>query len=136
MGVTIEQYRATIGTFSRGFVLISVYLFKPSLMSGIFSYLFLKFYRDAKPLTKCNIQRLNELLINICTLCIALNVLLRLYGDIELDPGPVSTESLSVLNSSSFTIHDSSDILHTKLNLSLVHLNIRSLLPKFRPLVG
>ena len=80
----------------------------------------------------CNIQRLNELLINTCTLCIALNVLLILCGDIELNPGPVSVESLSDINSSMprFTIHDSSDILHTKLNLSLVHLNLRSLLPK------
>ena len=81
-------------------------------------------------MTKCNIQRLNELLINTCTLCIALNVLLILCGDIELNPGPVSAVSLSDLNSSSFTIHDSNDILHTKLNLSLVHLNIRSLLLK------
>ena len=58
------------------------------------------------------------------------NVLLILCGDIELIPGPVSVESLSDLNSSSFTIHNSSDILHTKLNISLVHLNIRSFLPK------
>ena len=81
-------------------------------------------------MTKGNIQNLNELLISTCTLCIAFNVLLLLSGDIELNPGPVSVESLSDVSSSSFTLHNCSDILHSKLNLSFVHLNVRSLLPK------
>ena len=81
-------------------------------------------------MTKGNIQKLNDLLINICTLCIVFNVLFLLSGDIELNPGPVSVEALSDASSSNYTLHNCSDILNSKLNLSLVHLNIRSLLPK------
>ena len=104
MNITISEYRARIGRFNN---------------------------RSSK-MTTVNVIDLSYVILTLTIIIIASFVLLSLFlcGDLELNPGPLSTDSTISSNDS---ISNESDSIFTKqFNscLSLIHLNIQSICPK------
>ena len=104
MNITISEYRARIGRFNN---------------------------RSSK-MTTVNVIDLSYVILTLTIIIIASFVLLSLFlcGDLELNPGPLSTDSAISSNDS---ISNESDSIFTKqFNscLSLIHLNIQSICPK------